>query len=180
MLINVKLKDTGVAKPKTGTPKSSGYDIIAISDPIIEGIKIDSYDSRGYSYSYYQQIDYIEYKTNIFLTAEDFRSHEFHTLIHPRSSICKKALILANSIGLCDKDYTGEYICRFKYLPDPRDYIIRNDNIVGIIVNSDRIYKKNDKICQLKFEEKHEAYFQLVKELDDTERSSGGFGSTGQ
>ena len=45
-------------------------------------------------------------------------------------------------------------------------------------MNSTKIYKKGDKICQLKVTKVEDVEFILVNELDSTSRGEGGFGST--
>jgi dUTPase len=95
----------------------------------------------------------------------------------PRSSVRKYNLTLANSIGLIDHDYRGEILVCFKYNWQPEDFTIHNGKIEGKI-NSNKIYKKGDKICQVKFTQVERAGFYLVDNLDSTERGEGGFGST--
>jgi len=179
MKIYIKKVD-GITLPTQGSKNASGYDIIAISDPIIIGKK-NTTDTSGI---YWAEIDYIEYHTNLFIAPESFN---IHTLIHPRSSISKYHLILANSIGLCDSDYRGEFICRFKYIWQPIDllYVPSADGnvssisakIVGV-PNMDKVYKKGDKIAQLVFQNTLGVEFELVDELNSTDRGSGGFGSS--
>lgn len=163
-------KIEGVSLPKRGTDKSAGYDIITTSEPKIIG---EEYKGR------WSRIDYIEYETNLYVSPA---ATTFHTLIHPRSSISKYNLILANSIGLIDNDYRGMVICRFKYVFQPEDLIIVEDEsnrskIVGKI-NLEKIYKKGDVFAQLKFAETIQADWEFVDDLDQTQRGSGGFGST--
>ena len=76
-------------------------------------------------YPLWKRVDYIEYKTALYISPQSpetkFHNKEFyHTLIHPRSSIRKYNLVLANSIGLIDNDYRGEIICCFKYIFQPK------------------------------------------------------------
>jgi len=163
MKIYIKKVD-GITLPTQGSKNASGYDIIAISDPIIIGKK-NTTDTSGI---YWAEIDYIEYHTNLFIAPESFN---IHTLIHPRSSISKYHLILANSIGLCDSDYRGEFICRFKYIWQPIDLLYGMPNM-------DKVYKKGDKIAQLVFQNTLGVEFELVDELNSTDRGSGGFGSS--
>jgi dUTP pyrophosphatase len=85
---------------------------------------------------------------------------------------------LANCIGLIDADYRGEVLLRFKYQWQPEDYRIRIDNLIEGIVNSNKLYKKGDKVCQLKVTKVENVEFVLVNELDSTNRGEGGFGST--
>mgnify|MGYP000504040891 CR=1 FL=1 len=58
----------------------SGYDIIAASDPFIQGIAIDKTDD-------YLAIDYIEYDTNLIIEPQD----GYYACVFPRSSISKYA-----------------------------------------------------------------------------------------
>jgi hypothetical protein len=84
---------------------------------------------------------------------------------------------LANCIGLIDADYRGEVLLRFKYIFQPEDYIILDNQIIGS-VNQTKIYSIGDKICQLKITKVENVEFTLVDELDATDRGDGGFGST--
>lgn len=176
--------------PKAATERSTGYDIIATSDPEIVGEKSEN----GYS-----RIDYIQYKTNLKIAVQkDHRSTsgdngfsrfeiDYDVLAMPRSSVSKYNLVLANSIGLIDADYRGEVLVRFKYIWQPEDYVLHvklaNDGspLYQFLVgkpNLEKIYKKGDKICQLKITKVEHAEFTLVDALDTTNRGEGGFGST--
>lgn len=156
--------------PVTATNRSSGYDIIAISDPEFIGLM----NSDGS----YAELDYIQYKTNLKLAVQKTNEIDYDVLAFPRSSISKYNLVLANSIGLIDSDYRGEVILRFKYIWQPIDYKITiNNNIIGS-PNLNKIYKKGDKICQLKTTKIERVEFTLVEVLDNTERNEGGFGSS--
>lgn len=172
MKIYIKKID-GVDIPKKGSPTSAGYDIISTSEPKIVGIQ----DGEGW-----RSIDYIQYETNLFIAPS---ASTFHTLIHPRSSVSKYNLVLANSIGLVDNDYRGMVICRFKYIWQPEDMWWGSEPNEGqskktIIakVNENKIYKKGDAIAQLVFEETINADWEIVDDLNHTQRGTGGFGST--
>jgi len=171
-MVTIKIKNIeGITLPKNGSDNAAGYDIIATSDPKIVGEKI-------YSNSW-KYIDYIEYETNLYI-APIIR--DIHTLIFPRSSISKYNLILANSVGLCDNDYRGQILCRFKYQWQPSDFeiISESGNYLNVgNINEEKIYKKGDKIAQLVFSSTINVNFELINELPTTARGSGGFGSTG-
>ena len=79
---------------------------------------------------------------------------------------------------MIDADYRGEVLLRFKYQWQPEDYRIRTDNLIEGIVNSNKLYNKSDKICQLKVTKVEDVEFVLVNALDSTDRGDGGFGST--
>lgn len=84
--------------------------------------------------------------------------------IFARSGLAtKQGLRPANCVGICDEDYTGEYI-----VP------LHNDS------TEHRIIHYGDRIAQLVFLPYLNVEFQEVECLDKTERGSGGFGSTGK
>ena len=85
-------------------------------------------------------------------------------LIFPRSSIYKTGLMLANSVGVIDSDFTGEMKAMF----------IRTGK------KSDKEYVAGDKICQLVIVPYAPPQFNVVDKLEETVRGSGGFGSTGR
>ena len=158
--------------PRKATQDSSGYDIKSVSEPEIVGEL--SCDIEGVAY--YKSIKYIQYHTGIYVNLDpEYKSID--SLIFPRSSISKYNLQLANSIGLCDNGYTGEYLARFNYLWQPEDLLVMNNSIVGR-VNYDKIYKIGDKIAQLKYSNIIDVEFIYTDKLSLTERGSGGFGST--
>jgi|688.fasta_scaffold02731_17 dUTPase len=146
----------------------SGYDIIASSEPSIQGIELDG-DGN------YLSIDFIEYETNLIIQPQE----GYHTYIFPRSSISKYNLVLANSIGLIDNGYRGTLKLRFKYIAQPIDYKIYENNKLCININKNKIYKMKDKIAQLVFGESITPILKEVNEFHDTERNILGFGSTG-
>jgi dUTPase len=164
--------------PKKGTDRATGFDIVVTSDPEIIG---EIYDNGAY-----KRIDYIQYKTNLKVAVQKERVFsnfgytdlDYDILAFPRSSVSKYNLTLANSIGLIDADYRGEVLLRFKYNWQPEDYRIRTDNLLEGRVNFDKLYNKGDKVCQLKVTKVENVKFELVDELDSTNRGDGGFGST--
>ena len=158
--------------PATATKFSTGYDVKTVSEPEIVG----ELHSVIEGVAYYKSIDYIQYKTGLYVNLEPDEAN-LDALIFPRSSISKYNLQLANSIGLCDNDYTGEYRVRFNYVFQPEDLLVMDGCIVGK-VNFNKIYKKGDKIAQLKFSKVIHPEFILTDKLIQTERGSGGFGST--
>ncbi len=84
--------------------------------------------------------------------------------IYPRSSMgAKTPLRLANSVGIIDKGYRGELKI-----------------VVDNLSNKDYTIKKGDRLVQLCLPSLQPFEFELVSELSNTSRGSGGFGSTGQ
>lgn len=83
-------------------------------------------------------------------------------MIYPRSSLHKKSLILANSVGIIDSDFRGE--------------------IVVCLYNTSYISQKicaGDRIVQAMLIKVAPIEIEVVDALAPTERGEGGFGSTG-
>ena len=89
-------------------------------------------------------------------------------VIVPRSSISKYDLIMCNSPAQIDSQYIGPWKVRFK------------ETQPKIISGNIKIYNVGDKIAQIFFEPILPMTFSEVVELEDSERGSGGFGSTGK
>lgn len=83
--------------------------------------------------------------------------------IRPRSGLSIHKIILANSPGSLDSDYRGELKILLLNLGN-KDYLIR----------------KGDRIAQIGVKPNPEINFQIVRDLPETDRGSGGFGSTGR
>jgi dUTP pyrophosphatase len=84
-------------------------------------------------------------------------------LVMPRSSIAKTPLRLSNSIGLIDGGYRGEIMAA-----------------VDNIKTEDYTVEPGQRLFQLVAMDGSPIHFELVDELSDTSRGSGGFGSTGK
>ena len=96
----------------------------------------------------------------------------YRVILVPRSSFTKTKWILQNSPGLGDADYLEEYQYRFRALPI-------SNNILGTAFNYPEFpYKVGDRIGQIYLEEVIPIEFEEVEELSQTERGTGGFGST--
>lgn len=83
-------------------------------------------------------------------------------LLLARSSVIKTGLFLGPGVGLIDRDYRG------------------NISFVFYKRDSHELYKEGDRIGQLVITPIPEVEFEEVSELSETERGSGGFGSTGK
>ena len=89
--------------------------------------------------------------------------HGFEAQIRPRSGLAVKyGLTVINSPGTVDSDYRGEVKVGLINLGREAYTIHRGERIAQMVIQ---------KVCQAKI--------RRVDELDETERSSGGFGSTG-
>lgn len=74
----------------------------------------------------------------------------------------KQGLRPANCVGVCDYDYTGEYIIA-----------LHNDS------NEEKVIDAGERIGQVVFIPYINVSFIEVNELEETKRGDGGFGSTG-
>jgi dUTP pyrophosphatase len=90
-------------------------------------------------------------------------------LIYPRSSIFKKDLSLANSVGVVDAGYRGELKVKFRVIKD----------LDNRYIDPDRIYEIGERVAQLMIVPYPTIQFVEKEELNETKRGSGGFGSTG-
>ncbi|MGA0985949.1 MAG: dUTP diphosphatase [Candidatus Nanopelagicales bacterium] len=86
-------------------------------------------------------------------------------LVHPRSGLAiKQGLAVLNSPGTIDAGYRGEIKVILINLDPKKDILI----------------SPGDRIAQLVIQEFKQVKFELVSELEDSDRGSGGFGSTGR
>lgn len=87
----------------------------------------------------------------------------FEAQIRPRSGLAfKKGITVLNSPGTIDSDYRGELMV-----------LLINLSTEEFIVND------GERIAQMVIARHEVAEFQVVEELDDTERGAGGYGHTG-
>lgn len=85
-------------------------------------------------------------------------------LVFPRSGLATKhGISLANAVGVIDSDYKGEIIVAV-FNQGEKEYIIN----------------PGERIAQLVFVPVFRTVLEEVDSLEDTERGSGGFGSTGK
>lgn len=96
----------------------------------------------------------------------------FVGLIFPRSSNAKKDLILSNSVGVIDSGYRGEILFKFKRL--------RGNHQNSYSYLNEAKYMIGDRIGQLIIMPLPEVYFVETEELSDSDRGTGGYGSTGK
>ena len=84
-------------------------------------------------------------------------------LVFARSGLASRhGMGLTNGVGVIDSDYRGEI-----------QVLIHNSGPQPVIINP------GDRIAQMVFLPVFQALFEEVSELQDTERGTGGFGSTG-
>ena len=135
-----KLYDDSIL-PTKGSKYAAGFDLYAHEDAVIEphtNVKIG---------------------TGVAITPPE---GTFGAIFARSGLATKQGLRPANCVGVCDYDYTGEYIIA-----------LHNDS------NETRYVQKGDRIGQVAFIPYIDAFITEVKELEITERGDGGFGSTG-
>lgn len=139
-----KLRDNAII-PTRGSEMAAGYDLYACLDD--EAILIRPHETE-------------KIKTGI--SIQPPKGH--FGAIAARSGLATRfGLRPANCLGICDEDYTGEYIVA-----------LHNDT------DEPQTVATGDRIAQLIFLPYINAEFIEVSELDHTERGDGGFGSTGK
>jgi len=152
MEVKIKKVHKNAAIPKQATIGSAGFDLHVVD---------------AYTYNDNGSFDYINLKPNESVqldTGLSFQLPEGHVmLITPRSSMgIRKNLMLQNTIGVLDSDYTGHCYLFVKNIGTDVETITNGERIAQAIILP---YPKVN--------------FVEVEELDDTERGSGGIGSTG-
>jgi dUTP pyrophosphatase len=91
----------------------------------------------------------------------------FVGLVFPRSSIRKTHLSLSNSVGVIDSGYRGELQATFN-----KQYKLDSDLREN--------YKVGDRVCQIIIIPHPQVDLLEVDELSESDRGTGGFGSTGK
>ena len=87
----------------------------------------------------------------------------YEAQVRPKSGrAAKEGLSVVNSPGTIDADYRGEV------------------GVIAINLGNEAIkIEQGQKVAQMVFNQVEEALFEEVKELEETKRGDGGFGSTG-
>lgn len=129
--------------PTRGSKDSAGYDLYSASS---YAIAIEPHTT-------------VKIGTGVAITPPE----GYFGAIFARSGLAtKQGVRPANCVGVCDYDYTGEYIIA-----------CHNDSDEPVII------EPHERIAQLVFLPYQNIEFEEVAELDKTERADGGFGSTG-
>jgi dUTP pyrophosphatase len=89
-------------------------------------------------------------------------------LVFPRSSVAKKDMVLSNCVGVIDSGYRGEVMAKFKLI-DPL-----------IVHEKYHWYEIGERICQIVFMKLPEVELVESDELSESDRGTGGYGSTGK
>jgi dUTPase len=180
--------------------EDAAYDIVATTGPMINGEKIERpIDGQPL----WKRVAFVEYGTNLFVAPEQedivFLAHlqeagyggaidwtnigvNYHTELFPRSSLSKYNLVLANSVATIDGGYRNQIFLRFKYMFQPEDYVVIQEDMIRIygLVRNEYLYQQGDKIIQIKARANVPITFEKVKDLPPSKRNLGGFGSSGK
>lgn len=138
-MIKLKIKklNPDAKIPKFANHGDAGMDLVAISKRVTE-----KFVEYGTGLSFEIPLGYVG-------------------LIFPRSSVSNKDLVLANSVGVVDSGYRGEFLVRFKKLGNEE-------------------YEIGERIAQVVIMKLPEIEIEEVDSLADSQRGEGGFGSTGK
>lgn len=143
MKINIKKLNPLAKLPNHGSEFSAGYDLYAAID---QSVTIAPHATE---------------KIGTGLAME--LPHGYFGAIFARSGLATKHGVRpSNCVGVCDEDYTGEYIVA-----------LHNDTDIPYTI------EPQERIAQLVVMSYLPLEFQLVPELNETKRGDGGFGSTG-
>ena len=82
--------------------------------------------------------------------------------LYPRSSISKTPLLMANSVGIIDAGYRGNIMAKLRNLDNNSPYLV----------------KSGEKLFQICAPELKTINVEIVSILSDSQRGTGGFGST--
>lgn len=138
-MIKLKIKklNPDAKIPKFANHGDAGMDLVAVSKRVTE--------------------KFVEYGTGLSFEIP----FGYVGLIFPRSSVSNKDLVLANSVGVVDSGYRGEFLVRFKKLGNEE-------------------YEIGERIAQVVIMKLPEIEIEEVDSLADSQRGEGGFGSTGK
>lgn len=168
MYLNIKKVHPDSVIPKYAKQGDACFDLFSAEHPRLvfdDGLDVlaISEDDFNYQLSQNRNLLYIEYDTGI-ATEIPFG---WKALAYARSSISKKALSLANSVGVVDSGYRGTWRARFRPTKNSEDLLWSD------------IYHKGDRVIQAELVPAYTVIFQEVKNLSESERGEGGFGSSG-
>lgn len=167
MKTKIKLLSEDAVIPSRAHDTDSGYDLRMIALDKIVG-------------------DVMFFKTGIAIQPPK----GYYYRIYPCSRISKYPLELANSVGVIDETYTGEVMIPIRLTHPGMGQDLKNVSFPSGVVKifdarpstmsgvAQLILKETPVLCQMILEKRYSADFEVVEELEETERGEGGFGST--
>lgn len=144
MEVKIKRLKENAITPTRGSRESAGYDLYACCDDVVV---IEPHKTE---------------KIGTGLAIQPPKGY-FGAIMARSGLATKNGLRPANCTGVCDQDYSGEYIVA-----------LHNDT------NYPQVINPGDRIAQLIFLPYNNIKFCEVDELDNTDRGDNGFGSTGK
>ncbi|QDX91092.1 deoxyuridine 5'-triphosphate nucleotidohydrolase (plasmid) [Brevibacillus laterosporus] len=169
MQVKIKKLHPDAVIPTYATIGSAGFDLVAVEETIIEPGET--------------------MKIPLGLAFEIPEGYELQ--IRPRSGVSLRTkLRQSNSIGTIDSDYRGEVCGMFDNINEYSDsatcycFNIAGDEIYvpngrGFLPSGSYIIRKGDRVAQGVIAPVIQASFVESEKLSDTQRGTGGFGSTG-
>ena len=161
----------GLKTPKYATDNASCFDLYAAEDAIIRPSEM------------------VMVRTGIIFEPEE----GYGINIYPRSGVSAKTpLRFANSVGIIDNDYRGEVKVLLENI-HPKDIKMRvipayttvdgelvdNSHEFGFLPEGTVVVRRGDRIAQAMPIKIERAKLVQTKEVSETKRGKGGFGSTG-
>ena len=135
-------------------------------------------------------VEYDKYGNIVYGTGLAFEIPEGYVgLLFPRSSNAKTNMYLTNSVGVLDSGYRGEVMFKYKTVHNVASIIqflwqkyIRRMEPLNVRVNTltYNVHKIGDRIGQLIIIPYPKIEFVESDELSETERGTGGYGSSGR
>lgn len=174
MEVKIKKLHPEAVIPKKAYPSDFCYDVVAVTEEEIApnvwkyGLGLAFQIERGYEVLIKNKgLGYVGAKTKEieYNTEVDLRKSPINLSIdfRPRSSVYKTGMVLSNCEGTIDENYTGEVSAIFYH----------------VFTDMPR-YAVGQKIGQIKIGVTFPIDFVEVEELDETDRSMNGYGSTGK
>lgn len=158
MRVKIKKLHPDAVIPAYAKAGDAGMDLTAVS------VKIDEYGNICYG------------------TGLAFEIPEGYVgLVFPRSSNCKKDIILTNCVGVIDSGYRGEVSFKYKPMLNHALLVYENDGDYATCHTTDcSMFKKGERVGQIIIMPYPQIEFEEVQELSETERGTKGYGSSGE
>lgn len=156
MKVKIKKLNKDAVVPFKARPGDFCYDVVAVSEEEVA--------PNVWKYGLGLAFEIVREEQDDMSFAIDFHNMNIAIDFRPRSSVWKTGMVLSNCEGTIDELYRGEVMAVFYHL----------------LPNMPR-YKLGDRIGQIKLGFTLPMEFEEVSELNmNTERGTGGFGSTGK
>lgn len=155
-MIKVQLLTSTAKPPIKVDPNAVGWDVFADSVECKDGMLI--------------------YKCGIAVEPPE----GYYFAIYPRSSQSKTETILSNSVGIVEPEFRGELQVRLRPIGSFTGFSDENWLDVKFKDWQFLAFKPGDRIAQLVLHPLVNSEIEVVDKLSETQRGSGGFGSTGK